>query len=64
MLSRVGKIDAKRAVVLALVISVVALTLGLSMRAHDRFEVSPGSITTLTADTWGLQLHAMNEAPR
>nr|WP_315051224.1 histidine phosphatase family protein [uncultured Brevundimonas sp.] len=44
--------------------SVVALTLGLSMRAHDRFEVSPGSITTLTADTWGLQLHAMNEAPR
>ena len=43
--------------------SVVALTLGLSMRAHDRFEVSPGSITTLTADAGGLRLHAINEAP-
>jgi broad specificity phosphatase PhoE len=44
--------------------SVVALTLGLPIRSHDRFEVSPGSITTLTADAWGLRLHAMNEAPR
>lgn len=34
MLSQVGKIDAKRAVVLALVISVVALTLAMPMRTY------------------------------
>ncbi|WP_370627356.1 histidine phosphatase family protein [Brevundimonas sp. PAMC22021] len=43
--------------------SVVALSLGLSMRSHDRFEVSPGSITTLSADAWGLKLQGLNETP-
>lgn len=43
--------------------SVVALTLGLSMRSHDRFEVSPGSITTVGVNEWGLRLWGLNEAP-
>ena len=41
----------------------VALSLGLSMRAHDRFEISPGSITTLIAGDGFLKLHALNEVP-
>jgi probable phosphoglycerate mutase len=41
----------------------VALTLGLSMRFHDRFEISPGSITTLAAGSDGLRLLALNEVP-
>ncbi len=41
----------------------VALTLGLSMRFHDRFEISPGSITTLAAGGGGLKLLSLNEVP-
>ena len=41
----------------------VALTLGLSMRFYDRFEISPGSITTLTAGSDGLKLISLNEVP-
>jgi len=39
------------------------LALGLSASAHDRFEIGPGSITTLVAGTWGLKLHSLNETP-
>jgi broad specificity phosphatase PhoE len=41
----------------------VGLALGLSMRFHDRFEISPGSITTLVADDGLLKLHTLNEVP-
>lgn len=41
----------------------VGLALGLSMRFHDRFEISPGSITTLVADDGRLKLHTLNEVP-
>ena len=41
----------------------VALTLGLSMRFHDRFEIGPGSITTLAAGPGGLKLLTLNEVP-
>lgn len=43
--------------------SVVALTLGLSMYAHDRFEVFPGSVTTISATSDGLTLLRLNEVP-
>jgi broad specificity phosphatase PhoE len=43
--------------------SVVALTLGLSLQAHDRFEVSPGSVTTVSATPDGLTLLGLNEVP-
>ena len=43
--------------------SVVALTLGLSLQAHDRFEVSPGSVTTVSATPDGLTLLRLNEVP-
>ncbi|HZW15548.1 MAG TPA: histidine phosphatase family protein, partial [Brevundimonas sp.] len=39
----------------------VGLATGLSMRFHDRFEISPGSITTLVAGEGFLKLHALNE---
>ena len=41
----------------------VALTLGLSLRFHDRFEISPGSITTLAAGDDRLKLLSLNEVP-
>jgi len=41
----------------------VGLATGLSMRCHDRFEISPGSITTLVAADGLLKLHALNEVP-
>lgn len=41
----------------------VGLATGLSMRFHDRFEISPGSITTLVAGEGFLKLHALNEVP-
>lgn len=41
----------------------VGLATGLSMRFHDRFEISPGSITTLVAHPGGLKLHTLNEVP-
>ena len=41
----------------------VGLTTGLSMRFQDRFEVSPGSITTLVVGDGLLKLHALNEVP-
>jgi broad specificity phosphatase PhoE len=43
--------------------ALVALVLGLPLRAHDRFEIGPGSITTVVAGDWGLKLHGLNEAP-
>ncbi len=43
--------------------SVVALVLGLSIGRHDRFEVSPGSITTVEASADGLKLLRLNEVP-
>lgn len=42
----------------------VMLTLGLSPRAHDRLEVSPGSITCIAGSTWGYKLMSLNEMPR
>lgn len=41
----------------------VALALGLSLRFHDRFEIAPGSITTLAAGPEGLRLLSLNEVP-
>jgi len=41
----------------------VGLASGLSMRFHDRFEVSPGSITSLAVGEDFLKLHALNEVP-
>jgi broad specificity phosphatase PhoE len=41
----------------------VGLATGLSMRFHDRFEISPGSVTTLVAVDGRLKLHALNEVP-
>lgn len=41
----------------------VGLATGLSMRFHDRFEISPGSVTTLVAGDGFLKLHALNEVP-
>ncbi|WP_333895935.1 histidine phosphatase family protein [Brevundimonas aurantiaca] len=43
--------------------SVVALTLGLSLRHHDRFEIAPGSITTVSATPEHLSLLRLNEVP-
>ena len=43
--------------------SVVALTLGLSLRNHDRFEVAPGSVTTVSATPDALTLLRLNEVP-
>ena len=43
--------------------SVVALTLGLSLQRHDRFEVAPGSVTTVCATPEGLTLLRLNEVP-
>ena len=37
--------------------------LGLSIDHHHRFEVSPGSISTIVAGTWGMTVHGMNERP-
>jgi broad specificity phosphatase PhoE len=41
----------------------VGLATGLSMRFHDRFEISPGSITTVAVGDGFLKLHALNEVP-
>jgi probable phosphoglycerate mutase len=41
----------------------VGLALDLSMRSHDRFEISAGSITTLAVGRDFLKLHALNEVP-
>ncbi|MFN3668970.1 MAG: histidine phosphatase family protein [Brevundimonas sp.] len=41
----------------------VGLSTGLSMRFHDRFEVNPGSVTTLALGQGFLKLHALNEVP-
>lgn len=42
----------------------VMLTLGLSPRAHDRLEVSPGSITAISGSERGYKLMTLNEMPR
>ncbi|HYD27226.1 histidine phosphatase family protein [Brevundimonas sp.] len=42
----------------------VMLTLGLSPRAHDRLEISPGSITCVAGSSWGYRLLSLNETPR
>ena len=39
----------------------VGLATGLSMRFHDRFDISPGSITTLVAGDGFLKLQSLNE---
>jgi broad specificity phosphatase PhoE len=41
----------------------VGLATGLSMRFHNRLEISPGSITTLAVGEGDLKLHALNEIP-
>ena len=41
----------------------VGLATGLTMKSHDRLEISPGSITTLVAGDGFLKLHALNEVP-
>jgi broad specificity phosphatase PhoE len=42
----------------------VMLTLGLSPRAHDRIEISPGSVTCIAGSSQGYRLMSLNEAPR
>jgi probable phosphoglycerate mutase len=39
----------------------VAYALGLPIQFHDRFEISPGSATTLIATGAGLKVWAVNE---
>lgn len=41
----------------------VMVTLGLSSRAHDRLEISPGSITCVAGSAWGYRLISLNEVP-
>lgn len=36
---------------------------GLSARAHDRLEVSPGSVTCIAGSSWGYKLMILNEMP-
>lgn len=43
--------------------AVVALALGLSLQRHDRFDVLPGSITTLRVEADHLKLLRLNEVP-
>lgn len=43
--------------------SAVALALGLPLRAYDRFDIDPGSISTLHAAPGALKLHRLNEDP-
>ena len=37
--------------------------LGLSLDHHHRFEVSPGSISTIVGGQWGMKVHSLNECP-
>lgn len=37
--------------------------LGLSLDAHQRLEVSPGSLSVLVAGEWGRKVHSINEVP-
>lgn len=37
--------------------------LGLPLDAHDRLEVSPGSLSVVVAGDWGVKVHSMNEVP-
>lgn len=37
--------------------------LGLPIDLHDRFEVSPGSVSVLVMGCWGIKVHALNEVP-
>ena len=37
--------------------------LGLSLDHHHRFEVSPGSISTIVGGAWGMKVHSLNEVP-
>jgi broad specificity phosphatase PhoE len=41
----------------------VALTLGLSLDRHDRFEIEPASLTVLLYGDWGTKLLKLNEEP-
>jgi probable phosphoglycerate mutase len=41
----------------------VAHVLGLSLHFYDRFEIAPGSSTTIVATEGGLRLITLNEAP-
>ena len=41
----------------------VSHVLGLPIHFHDRFEIGPGSITTVIADDRRLKLHSLNETP-
>ena len=42
----------------------LADALGLTLQRHDRFEISPASISVLVAGDWGAKVHSINEAPR
>ena len=35
--------------------------LGLSLDHHGRFEVSPGSVSTIVGGAWGMKVHSLNE---
>jgi len=39
----------------------LAHALGLPLERHDRFEISPGSVSVLVAGGWGMKVHSMNE---
>lgn len=41
----------------------VMVATGLSPRAHDRLEVSPGSVTCIAGSRWGYKLMFLNEMP-
>ncbi|MHB8283261.1 MAG: histidine phosphatase family protein [Caulobacteraceae bacterium] len=41
----------------------LALVMGLSLDQHDRFEISPASVSTIVMGDWGAKIHSLNEAP-
>jgi broad specificity phosphatase PhoE len=43
--------------------SAVCYVLGLPLHQYDRFEIDPGSVTTIIVADWGMKLQSMNERP-
>jgi probable phosphoglycerate mutase len=43
--------------------SAAAHVLGLPLHFYDRFDINPGSITTIQIDDWGMKIAALNEVP-
>jgi probable phosphoglycerate mutase len=44
--------------------TILAEALGMPLDNLERLEISPASISVLTAGDWGMRVHSVNEAPR